>query len=455
MKKWILKFAAVLLLSGSFAFGQTGGGGTGTGGGGVRVTGTPAANDCAKFVNSNTITTAGAACGAGAGGVTSVGLTVNSTSPSGIFTVTGSPVTTSGSLNFNLAGTSGGIPYFSSSTVVSSSAALTANLPVIGGGAGVAPSVGTVTGNTTQFPTWTGAKTASRCVDTDASGNLKITIADCTTGTVTSIGLTVNGGSSSGALAITGSPITTSGTLNLGWTGANGDVMTFGASNAPMDSGTLLTALAPLASPTFTGTPAAPTAALGTNTTQLASTAFVAAATTPATNPWFPIGPISTATQGVMVAGNVAAVMGFYLDRPLTTSQVQYEIGSIADNTAATYDIGLYTGTSGGTCTRVASLGPIAGTTFAPGTTAYHTISWTQGSVTFSPGRIYTAFTSSQPTQGSIASFFGGASAANTYAYSTGVAITTGGTLPATFTCPTDGTTGATISGKTPFLKVY
>ena len=34
---------------------------------------------------------------------------------------------------------------------------------------------------------------------------------------------------------------------------------------------------APLASPTFTGTPAAPTAAAGTNTTQLATTAFVAA----------------------------------------------------------------------------------------------------------------------------------------------------------------------------------
>lgn len=35
---------------------------------------------------------------------------------------------------------------------------------------------------------------------------------------------------------------------------------------------------APLASPTFTGTPAAPTAAPGTNTTQLASTAYVTAA---------------------------------------------------------------------------------------------------------------------------------------------------------------------------------
>jgi hypothetical protein len=41
---------------------------------------------------------------------------------------------------------------------------------------------------------------------------------------------------------------------------------------------TALALKAPLASPTFTGTPAAPTAAAGTNTTQLATTAFVKAA---------------------------------------------------------------------------------------------------------------------------------------------------------------------------------
>lgn len=41
---------------------------------------------------------------------------------------------------------------------------------------------------------------------------------------------------------------------------------------------TTLNAKAPLASPTFTGTPKAPTAAAGTNTTQVATTAFVKAA---------------------------------------------------------------------------------------------------------------------------------------------------------------------------------
>lgn len=55
--------------------------------------------------------------------------------------------------------------------------------------------------------------------------------------------------------------------------------------NAPIVLGTtalvfqnITTGLAPLASPVFTGIPIAPTAAVGTNTTQLASTAFVQAA---------------------------------------------------------------------------------------------------------------------------------------------------------------------------------
>jgi hypothetical protein len=53
------------------------------------------------------------------------------------------------------------------------------------------------------------------------------------------------------------------------------------------NSGVLLSTLAPLASPAFTGTPTAPTAAVGTNTTQIATTAFVigqASNTTPLAN---------------------------------------------------------------------------------------------------------------------------------------------------------------------------
>lgn len=58
----------------------------------------------------------------------------------GLISVAGSPITSSGTLALTVAGTSGGIPYFSSATTWATSAALAANALVIGGGAAVAPS---------------------------------------------------------------------------------------------------------------------------------------------------------------------------------------------------------------------------------------------------------------------------------------------------------------------------
>ena len=58
----------------------------------------------------------------------------------GLISVSGSPITTSGTLALTVAGTSGGIPYFSSGTTWASSSVLAANALMIGGGAGVAPS---------------------------------------------------------------------------------------------------------------------------------------------------------------------------------------------------------------------------------------------------------------------------------------------------------------------------
>lgn len=51
------------------------------------------------------------------------------------------------------------------------------------------------------------------------------------------------------------------------------------------DGGATVASLATLASPTFTGTPAAPTASPGTNTTQVATTAFVATSYAPLASP--------------------------------------------------------------------------------------------------------------------------------------------------------------------------
>jgi hypothetical protein len=76
----------------------------------------------------------------------STGATVSSVAQSftgGIVSVTGSPITTSGTLALTVAGTSGGVPYFSSGTTWATSAALAANALVIGGGAGAAPATTT------------------------------------------------------------------------------------------------------------------------------------------------------------------------------------------------------------------------------------------------------------------------------------------------------------------------
>ena len=61
----------------------------------------------------------------------------------GLISVAGSPVTTSGTLALTVAGTSGGIPYFSSASTWATSAALAANALVLGGGAGAAPATTT------------------------------------------------------------------------------------------------------------------------------------------------------------------------------------------------------------------------------------------------------------------------------------------------------------------------
>jgi hypothetical protein len=71
----------------------------------------------------------------GAAGVTSVA----STFTGGIVGVAGSPITSTGTLAYTVAGTSGGIPYFSSGTTWATSAALTQYGVVYGGGAGAAP----------------------------------------------------------------------------------------------------------------------------------------------------------------------------------------------------------------------------------------------------------------------------------------------------------------------------
>jgi len=82
-------------------------------------------NNVLKYYNGSAVQT----LGSGGSGLTSVGLTMP-----GIFSVGGSPLTANGTLAVTASGTSGGIPYFASSSTMASSAALTQYGVVIGGG---------------------------------------------------------------------------------------------------------------------------------------------------------------------------------------------------------------------------------------------------------------------------------------------------------------------------------
>ena len=92
---------------------------------------------------------------------TGLGGTVTSVAQSftgGLISVAGSPITSSGTLALTVAGTSGGIPYFTSGTTWATTAALAASALMVGGGAGAAPStITTGTGVVTALGVNTGS----------------------------------------------------------------------------------------------------------------------------------------------------------------------------------------------------------------------------------------------------------------------------------------------------------
>lgn len=113
----------------------------------------------------------------GDGAWSSAATSVGASFTGGLISVGGSPVTGAGTLAFTVAGTSGGIPCFSSASTWASSAALTASRLILGGGAGVCPTVlgslGTTTtllhGNAAGAPTF-----AAVSLTADVSGILPI-----------------------------------------------------------------------------------------------------------------------------------------------------------------------------------------------------------------------------------------------------------------------------------------
>lgn len=174
-------------------------------------------------------------------------------------------------------------------------------------------------------PTFTGNVTAgTNLISANSSGDEggEILLAKPQTNTTLSgTGVTIDvyqnklrifeqGGSARGAyidLTAAGAGVATN-LLSGGATSASWGSIT-GTLSSQTDLNNALAAKAPLASPTFTGTPAAPTATAGTNTTQVATTAFVTTAVSTKANiasPTFtgtPAAPTpATATNSTQIA---------------------------------------------------------------------------------------------------------------------------------------------------------
>jgi hypothetical protein len=188
------------------------------------------------------------------------------------------------------------------------------------------------------------------------------------------------------------------------------------------------------------GTATAVTPATGDSSSKIATTAYVQAQaylTAVPTCPMWLTQPHASSTVSFSSSANKASLWGVVLSCTLATTQITYDV-STADNTANTYDIGIVNSSG----TVVAHVGSTAGTTFAP-STGWKTLSWATAA-TLPPGKYYLAITSSCTS--SCAVLEGGSSGVGfTFAGNQAVSVTTGGTLPATVTPPSDAYTATTI----------
>ncbi|MGD0792601.1 MAG: hypothetical protein ABR920_12605 [Terriglobales bacterium] len=220
-----------------------------------------------------------------------------------------------------------------------------------------------------------------------------------------------------------------------------------------------ITGAAPLASPTFTGTPLAPTPSTSDSSTKLATTAYVQAqsyATTgtlvtgdyakasgagaiadsgvvagPYGTEWVTSARAGTATA-FDTTGTKIKLWGITLSFPLSTSNLSYNVSG-ADGSSSVYDLGIYNSSG----TLKAHTGPIVATTSM--TSGAHSVGWTGTTpITLQPGKYYLAITTNCTT--SCATLSGDGSSAVVTFLSAGTVTTSGtqGTLDATITPPAD-----------------
>ena len=168
----------------------------------------------------------------------------------GLISVAGSPITTSGTLALTVAGTSGGVPYFTSGTTWASSAALAASAIVLGGGAGAAPATTTTgTGVVTALGVNTGSAGAF-VVNGGALGTPSSGTATNLTGLPLTTGVT-------GTLPVAngGTGITSFGTGVATWLGTPSSANLAAAVTDETGSGSLVFATSPTLVTPALGTP--------------------------------------------------------------------------------------------------------------------------------------------------------------------------------------------------------
>ena len=304
--------------------------------------------------------TINASGGGGGGTVTSVSFT------GGIVSVT-NPTTTPA---LTVAGTSGGVPYFSSASTWASSAALAANAIVVGGGAGAAPAtVTTGTGVVTALGVNTGSAGAfvvnGGALGTPSSGALTNctfpTLNQNTTGTAANVTGTVavaNGGT--GATTLTG-VLKGNGTAAFTAATAGTDYVAPGGALGTPSSGTLTNCTFPTLNQNTTGTAG-----------NVTGTVAVANGGT---------GGTTTAAARTNLGATTVGANVFTLVNPSAVTFPRFN----ADNTVSALDaatfrsaIGAGTSSTTGTVTSVATSGSTNGLSLTGGTIT------TTGTVTLS-----------------------------------------------------------------------
>lgn len=204
---------------------------------------------------------------------------------------------------------------------------------VIGSSRMVPASTGTGSGTITDITSTGGTVTITN--PTGPTTNLEVTPGG--SGTVTSVSVVSANGLAGTVATATTTPAITLSTTITGILKGNGTAVSAATAGTdyltPSGNGSNLTGLtvsqvsgaAPLASPTFTGTPAAPTATAGTSTTQIATTAFVATSFAPLASP---------ALTGTPTAPTAAA--GTSTTQLATTAFVQSALAAVGGSQTLT-----------------------------------------------------------------------------------------------------------------------